>query len=173
MNKDLIFSSLQANHHEFWNTAVALNQTEPPAGKWTAAQHVQHINKTLGGIARFLQGDKAVLTEKFGVSANGSRPFEEVEKIFSVFFAEPRKAPVQFVPVDAGEIHLSDEIRNGEALLVAMRSSLNAWTEEDLDRQNCPHPLAGTFTIREMLYFSIMHAHHHHQAILLYEALRA
>lgn len=172
MNKDLIFSSLLAIHHEFWNTAVALGKAEPPQGKWSIAQHVQHINKTLGGMSRYLQSDRKTLVDKFGLSDHPSRSFEEVEAVFNKFFEVPRVSPERFNPAGAGDIQLNDEIRAGEAILVNMRHSMQQWREEDFDRHNCPHPAAGMFTLREMLYFSIIHADHHHKAIRMMEAVR-
>jgi hypothetical protein len=43
---------------------------------------------------------------------------------------------------------------------------MDKFSEAQLDEYVLPHPILGKLTIREMLYFTIYHATHHHLATL-------
>jgi hypothetical protein len=38
---------------------------------------------------------------------------------------------------------------------------LNNWKDADMDRYSLPHPLLGTITVREILFFTIYHSMRH------------
>jgi len=40
------------------------------------------------------------------------------------------------------------------------------YNEQQLDSYILPHPLIGKLTLREMLYFTLYHAEHHHKQTL-------
>jgi hypothetical protein len=42
---------------------------------------------------------------------------------------------------------------------------VNRFSESELDQLLLPHPLLGKLTLREMVYFTIYHAHHHERQI--------
>jgi hypothetical protein len=50
-------------------------------------------------------------------------------------------------------------------MLEAFISNLQNWSEEELDIYNCPHPVLGKTTIKEVLYFTIYHVQHHTEII--------
>ena len=171
MNNTEILNALKAAHTGLWDTALALRSQKMPEGKWSVEQHVQHINKTMGGMARFLQTDKNVLEQKFGLTQNSSRTPEEIDRLFAPFFENQPKSPANFVPEETEAISLENEISAGQQMIAKAGDGLNSWTEEQLDSQQCPHPLLGNLTLREMLYFSILHAQHH--ASLITRLLKA
>ncbi|CAN5267722.1 hypothetical protein BH11BAC6_BH11BAC6_08480 [soil metagenome] len=43
---------------------------------------------------------------------------------------------------------------------------VNAYKETALDIYILPHPLLGKLTLREMLYFNILHGEHHRQTVM-------
>ena len=161
MNKTAIFNALKAAHTGLWDTALAFHSQQMPDGKWSVEQHVRHINKTMGGMARFLQTDKGLLEQKFGVSAKPSRTPEEIDRVFAGFFENGAQSPANFIPEETRDLSLESEISSGKQMMEKTSEGLNTWSEEQLDHQLCPHPLLGNFTVREMLYFSILHAQHH------------
>jgi len=42
-----------------------------------------------------------------------------------------------------------------------LQKAIARWSDADLDRYQLPHPLLGKLTIREMLFFTVYHQHHH------------
>ena len=42
-----------------------------------------------------------------------------------------------------------------------LQKAITRWSEADLDRYQLPHPLLGKLTVREMLFFTVYHQHHH------------
>ena len=41
------------------------------------------------------------------------------------------------------------------------RAAAAAWNEDELDREALGHPLLGEMTVREMLFFFVVHERHH------------
>ncbi len=46
-------------------------------------------------------------------------------------------------------------------------SKFERWKDIELDNYLLPHPLLGKLTLREMMYFTILHVDHHQSAIKL------
>ena len=42
-----------------------------------------------------------------------------------------------------------------------INKALDRFTEEDLDHVILPHPILGKLTVREMMYFTMLHVEHH------------
>lgn len=72
---------------------------------------------------------------------------------------------IPFIP----ELNLNTDIdvlvNQGKNLLAEFISNLQNWSEEELETYNCPHPVLGKITVREILYFTIYHVQHHHETI--------
>jgi hypothetical protein len=49
--------------------------------------------------------------------------------------------------------------------VTTLNKRLKKYSEASLDELILPHPLLGKLTLREMLYFTIYHAGHHHHLI--------
>jgi hypothetical protein len=81
MTKSEIGAELLRTHQLLWLACDQLapeRQTISYNGKWSALQNLRHITKSVGGVARFLKTDKAILDTKFGQSGRASISPEEL-----------------------------------------------------------------------------------------------
>ncbi len=166
MNKSDIITSLNDAHLIFWNTAIQLpNQTIAINGKWSVCQNVEHINITLLRVSNYLALPKSSIETNFGLSERVSTSNERIIKVFRNALENGAKATDSFIP----ELNLLADIKElvgqGNDLLKVFISNLKNWSEEDLETYNCPHPVLGKITVREILYFTIYHVQHHTETL--------
>ncbi len=163
MNIQQLTTQLQQAHQQLWTAAgrvPAAQQNQPFNGKWSALENVEHINKSITPLARFLTVPKETLGAKFGLSGGTSRTFDEVLAQYHAYLAKGGASTAAFLPSpEAG--NLADAVALGTGSLNALTAALGNWTEDELDKYICPHPVLGNLTVREMLYFTIFHAQHH------------
>lgn len=166
MNKSEIITNLNDVHLAFWNTAIQLpNPKISLNDKWSVSQNVEHINIALLRVGNYLALPKSSIETNFGLSERGSSSNETVIKVFKNALENGAKAMDPFIP----ELHLNTNIEvlvnEGKNLLVTFISNLQNWTEEALETYNCPHPVLGKITVREILYFTIYHVQHHTETL--------
>jgi hypothetical protein len=169
INKPALIEGLNKAHNELWEAVVKLpveKQNIAAPGKWSAAQHIQHINIGIGALAKYFTLPKEYIVENFGVPEQASRSYNELFTIYSNRIKAGAVATGKYVPEDSSIISLNDEMEKGRGIMAAMVNAINTWTEEELDTYVCPHPLLGKLTVREMLYFTIFHAQHHMQSAI-------
>jgi hypothetical protein len=168
MKKELIIEKLKLAHEELWKSGIeipeALQNTQQN-GKWSAAQNLQHINKSITQFSKYLRVPKSVIKDKFGLSERPSGDFDTVYANYEEQMKKGAVSPAPFIPEDVISIDMKEEVDKGKQIIEGMISALNDWTEEELDQYNCPHPLLGKLSAREMLYFIIFHAYHHHNSV--------
>jgi len=157
-----------------WYNAIPAAQFFVRSGDiWSAADNVDHLIRAIRPIALVLKMPKAGLQLVFGTSvpdihageAVKSRSYDEVCKAYEAAIAQGGQAsgvflPDQKAPVDAEaqKKSLLDKLNKaGDSLL----ATLAKWDETELDQYQLPHPLLGTLTVREMLFFSIYHTLRH------------
>lgn len=167
MNKTELISNLTASHYSFWNTASLLpNSTNSINGKWSAAQNVQHINIGLSRISNYLAVPKSSIETNFGWSERNSKSYDIMIKMFNNAFENGVQSTDSFLPDENLQTKMKDLISQGKESLDAVLESLQNWSEDDLEKYNCPHPFLGKITVREILYFTIYHVEHHHKTLL-------
>jgi hypothetical protein len=150
-------------HEQLWKTTAAMEpalQTKQPNGKWSAVQHVQHINKGTGAVAKYLTLDKTTIGQTFGLAEKPSRSFDEIMAFFKQYVTGAVSTE-RFMPEASEQISFAQENQKGKQFVEGLVTALDQWTEEDLDKYVCPHPLLGKLTAREMVYFTLFHAKHH------------
>lgn len=168
MNKDELASGL-ANEFEnmiAWYKAQSSDEFETgPAGKWTAAQHLDHLIRSAKPVNQALRLPKLALGTMFGKADRDSLSFDGVVGVYKEKLAAGGAASGRFVPEDSVGVDKNsflDSLRKeGERLV----SITNKWKEADLDIYQLPHPLIGNMTVREMLQFTIYHMQHHLNAL--------
>ena len=167
MNKTEIIQELNRAHASFWHAA----EQAPAAiinnsidNKWSVAQNVEHINKTLEQFGKYLSLPKVVIAAKFG---NATRPSDIAGLLhkYHVAIAAGAKATAAYVPDAETCYDLQTLITNGKTSLLHTTNAISDWDEADLDGFNCPHPLLGPITVREMCLFVVHHVSHHQRAI--------
>ncbi len=133
--------------------------------KWTAGQQADHLCRSLAPLNKGLKAPEFILKTMFGTADRESAGYDELVDRYREAIAPGVTPPDAFRP-DTIPFDKKDE------LLEELRSQLNVlcggiekFDEGKLDHLVLPHPLLGKLTLREMLYFTIYHAEHHHRHI--------
>ena len=163
MNGQKIIAELRQKHQHFMEFIDSLSQEEFETnvrGKWSAGQQMEHILKSVLPLARALE-NKAFIINKFGESNRDSVHYDVLIHQYKEKLAQGGKATSQFLPEsvkwDKKKDIMSQLVEQIEKIAVAIPE----YSEDELDTLQLPHPLLGLLTIREMLYFTNYHVHHH------------
>ena len=169
MTKQEIIHKLIANHRAFAEFIIGLSEQEfiiSNDGKWTAGQQVDHLCR---GVKPLLQGfmlPKVVIGTMFGKADRSSIDYDALVAKYRELLANGGKASGKFIPETINP-HQKETLCNELLKMVeSLSEKIDKFSEKDLDKYLLPHPLIGKLTVREMLYFTIYHAEHHHQATL-------
>jgi hypothetical protein len=163
-----ILGALRQLHSEadaYLRTLPASKFVEPQGEKWSPADHVRHLRKSISPLVPALAMPRFVILGMFGWSRRGSHSYRALREIYlralddggqaGRFAPSPR-------PLPADAEHYRDEVlaewqRTSDELLV----EIARWPEASLDRCRLPHPLLGKLSVREMLFFTLYHNSHH------------
>lgn len=141
----------------------------PQGDKWSPAEHVRHLSKSVRPVAMALRIPKLVLALRFGIARGESASFEAIRARYHRQLESGADAG-RYGPSDrASELEpeawkrqiLARWTRVNDDLIAA----LEGWRERALDRYRLPHPLLGKLTVREMLFFTVYHNAHHPRRI--------
>ena len=167
MNKQDIAALLIENHRQFADFVAGLNERDflsAPAGKWSAGQHLEHIIRGVSPVRTALRLPTFVPRLLFGKADHTSVEYERLVENYHSGLAAGGKASGSFIPPEIGydrRDSLRDKLMKTVGGLV---KNINRFSEAQLDELVLPHPILGKLTMREMLYFTIYHADHHHKA---------
>ena len=133
--------------------------------KWSPAEHVRHLSKSIRPVALALGLPRFILWLRFGRAAAASRSFEVMRETYRARLAAGatagRFAPSpQAAPGDA-EAYREKVLASFRDANADLQSRIARWDDAALDRYRLPHPALGTLTVREMLFFSLYHNAHH------------
>ena len=169
MNKQQITDKLTDNHRAFADYIFSLSEKDflvSHNNKWTAGQQFEHILRAVSPLKTVLTLPKIIPRLLFGKSNRKSLDFESLVKSYQGKLAGGSKATKQFIPPAI----IFEKRRNlGNNLLKTvgnLSNKIKRFSEIELDDYLLPHPILGKLTIREMLYFTIYHVEHHHNAVL-------
>ena len=137
-----------------------------PEGKWTIAQHVQHL------VISTKMSTAAFAIPKFLVSLIGGKPdrpsmnFYDFTEKYQLKLKEGGKASGRYIPSNVNAV-------SGKAVLVKwqkttshyLRTIDRNWKEDQLDNYFVLHPLLAKITLRELCYFTVHHTDHHLRGI--------
>ena len=166
MNKNELITNLNKVHSAFWGTAINLPEPNVSTnGKWSVAQNVEHVSMVLSQINKYLHLPKAAIKSSYGISERASISNETFINTYKNVLKNGAKATVPFIPEFNLDTNIGELIKKGENLLEEFISNLQNWSEEEFDLYNCPHPVLGKTTAREILYFTIYHVQHHHETL--------
>ncbi len=138
----------------------------PQGDKWSPAEHLRHLVKSVRAVAFGLRMPKLVLALRFGLRFRPSRGFAGIVEIYHRALAGGGRAGGPFLPSPRPE-GLTDEAWRDKTLAAwraagaELRAQIPRWSEGALDRHLLPHPLLGKLSVREMLCFTLYHNHHH------------
>ena len=134
-------------------------------GKWSAAEQLDHLLKSVSPVNLALSLPKFVLKWMFGKSNRPSRSYEELVEKYQGKLLAGGKAPKAFTPKKIPFAQRELSFNKLEKLVLSISRKANRYSEEELDTLILPHPLLGKLTLREMLYFTGYHCIHHHKLI--------
>lgn len=168
MNKQILSTQLRQNHDAFvqaLHTIPAAQWNLQPNGKWSAGQQLDHIVRSVQPVSLALGLPFWVLRLLFGKSNRPSKSFEALVDKYKSRLAAGGKASGRFVPAMVGWEAKSKRLAALEKQLNHLIRRMDRFSETQLDTLLLPHPLLGKLTLREMLYFTLYHVEHHHNAL--------
>lgn len=134
------------------------------AAAWSAGDYLKHLLISVKPVARIMSQPGHALITSFGAADRPSRPYDQVERDYQARLAEgaraedfPNVLPESYrfpEGVQDQQAHLIEAWRDANQRLI---DAVSLWTEEELDRGQLPHPALGMVTMREMLFFTVIH----------------
>ena len=168
MDRSLINAALVRDHAAFVARiqAVPVGQRDKSRnGKWTPAQHLEHIQRAIGPVSWALLLPKWFLRWRFGKPNRAPRHYDALVQRYKEKLAAGGKASGRFVPPNVPASALDRIAASVQRIVPTMITRTHDWSDHDLDTVLLPHPLLGKLTVREMLYFTMYHVQHHHALV--------
>lgn len=132
------------------------------AGKWTMAGHLYHLLKTTKATTKGMAMPKLGLRTMFGKSNREERTYQGMmEKYEGTLASGPVKSPSNYEAASGRTFDRSALLSRFEGELEDLVQALAKWKEEEMSIYVLPHPAIGRCTIREFVYFTILHTYHH------------
>jgi hypothetical protein len=162
------FATEEQSVAEFFASLSSADIVHRIGDAWTPAEHLAHICIAVSAVARGFAAPRWILRLRFGANqSRASRTFATLRDDYLARLAAGAGARGRFVPPRETLSEGQAAARRDELLgrwrrvNARLRSAVQSWTERDLDRIRLPHPLLGTITAREMLFFLVYHGGHH------------
>lgn len=169
MDRTWLTDELVHRHSEFIKSLKKLTPIEIatcPEGKWSPAQHLEHIRMSVRPVAVLISLPSFVTKLVFGTVNRQPNSYEELVARYIAKLNAGGKAPKAFTPREVGPemvVEISSKIMKDIDKICQRLSQL---TDDEIDSIVIPHPLLGKVTIREMLYFTMYHVQHHKRMAL-------
>ena len=164
MNKETIIAKLQKNHEEFSNFILDMDEAKfsnTPYGEWSAGQHLDHIIRSIKPLQQGLILPFFLIKLVFGKPIRSNRTYDETIELYHKALENGGKASGQFIPKKIKFSIQKNLVKKHDDLVLKLLKQVASLSEKDLDTLLVPHPLLGKMTLREMMYFTIYHVHHH------------
>lgn len=166
MEKSELKERLIRNHVAFADfirslSDVLANHSMP--GKWTPVQQLSHIVKSVAPVKFAFNLPKFILSMFFGKANRPSRSYDELVAKYKSKLEAGGKSATRFLPDTSYDRTRLLHVLEQHVKILCKK--VERFSEQELDRLLLPHPLLGKLTLREMLYFTIHHAEHHHSQI--------
>jgi DinB superfamily len=167
-SKPEIIDAIEKNFSEvinFLNQEPNNHFIEGLEGKWTQGQHLDHLIRSAKPVILGLNVPKFIFPILFGKPNRASRTYYETLEKYKIKLAAGGKASGRFIPSKITVEEKQHLIHNFEKCKNNLKLIMAKWSDNQLDSYLLPHPLLGKITIREMLFFTILHTEHHFLAI--------
>lgn len=163
-----ILTCLLQLHNESKQFLDTLSDAEfftPQGEKWSPAEQVRHLTKSVRPVAQALRLPRIALALMFGFNRAAARSFPEIE----IFYQDKLKTGVtagRFAPSSQPapndpRARRAEIMRYWQEAQSSLQKAIAAWSETALDRYRMPHPVLGKLTVREMMFFTLYHNAHH------------
>lgn len=91
-----------------------------------------------------------------------SRSYQEIETAYQAVLATGAKAPVAMSPrAEDMQVNREELVERFRGIYQTLGEATGGWLADELDEYLIPHPVLGKLTVREMLYFTVLHTAHH------------
>ncbi|MDH5644282.1 MAG: DinB family protein [Gemmatimonadota bacterium] len=139
----------------------------PQGEHWSPDGHLRHITKATRAVAKAMSVNKGLLMLRFGISFRPSDTYDGIREKYLMRIAAGAGAG-RFTPSDRNtDVSLEDwkaqTMDRWKAAGADLIVQLDRWHDTALDRLRLPHPLLGKLTVREILFFTLLHNAHHAQ----------
>lgn len=128
--------------------------------KWSIAQQFKHLILSTFPVAAALKAPYERLAA-LGKPTDSSLDYEGLKSNYYAILANGAKAIDPFIPETIGQEDLENMLSNWINIGQKFKDRLAKWPEEDLDKYVIPHPILGALSVRQMLFFTILHNKHH------------
>lgn len=159
-----IIDELQERHRTFSSTICALlpERLESSSnGKWSPAQHLAHIFKSVRPLALALLVPRWFLRWRFGRLNRPARSYAELVARYKEKLAAGGRSSGRYAPQPIKASAVPALAADLERTVARLCDRTRRWSDAELDTVLLPHPLLGKVTVREMLYFTMHHVVHH------------
>ena len=158
-------SALQVESESFFGTLSTPMFLAPQGDRWSPADHLRHLTKSVRPVAQGLHLPRIVLRLRFGAPSATARSFAELRDFYRQRLAEGvqagRFAPRPLSEAPEPESFRREVLERWRAANRDLASAASRWSEKGLDRTAVPHPALGKLSVREMLFFTLYHNAHH------------
>lgn len=139
---------------------------KPQPGKWSTGQHVAHLVLSMQPVNKAMRLPKLFLSYKFGTCKRPERSYEAtVDRYYEKLKSNNVKAPSGFSVENLDASEKEKYLKRLKDQVVKLNRIVSKWNEKSLSKYILPHPALGRLTMREMMYFSILHMKHHREIL--------
>jgi DinB superfamily len=135
--------------------------------QWSIAENLEHLSLTLHKSWLGVMMPKIFLKLKFGKPVRESFMFEDFNQLYHQKLDEGYELDKKYEPlVKPGKGVKEKLIARFETMSTRYMDQLKYyWEEENIDLYQVPHPLLGMISIRELVYFNIIHNTLHYKTM--------
>jgi DinB superfamily len=167
-NKPTLIEHLNAAVADCRTAADSVDGTrffDNSAGKWSIAENLIHLSKSAKAVHKGLVNGPTALLTFFGTASAPSQDYEAIIVRYQAALTGGLIAPSSFVAQSSPDDTRTSVLDRYDFEHKTLVESLQAYSEEELDQVQLPHPALGNMTVREMIYFMVYHIGHHQKAI--------
>jgi|CXWL01.1.fsa_nt_gi hypothetical protein len=166
MDKDAIIAELNTKYNAFSDFVAGLSENDflfsLNGEKWSAGQQIDHLCLSVKPLNKGVGAPEFALKAMFGKSDHPSQSYDELVARYRAELAAGGSASAPYRPEDIPFSRKDELVTTLKDLVAKLCSKIENCDEGKLDVLVLPHPLLGKLTFREMFYFTIYHAEHHH-----------
>ncbi len=136
-------------------------------GKWSSAQHLDHLLKSTSPLNRGLDLPKENLIGLFGNPQHASRSYNQIHSIYKQKLKDGLTASAAFTPANINNFGKEHMLNNWNLCFHQYLDIIrDKWKDDELDKYQIAHPALKELTVREMLFFTEFHTKHHYEIML-------
>jgi len=129
--------------------------------KWTSAQHLVHLTKSVKGVRKGLEMTPETLQKAFGNLKRDEWSYQELATNYKRVLDNGAVAPANMSPSSVSNFIKDETISKFEDETSKLVEGIGKWNNDNISKFGLPHPRMGLLSIREMLMFCVLHNLHH------------